>query len=98
VMAAKKLSLPRSVSNESSSSILSLLKNAAYFSMITIYAQGFHLLKVASETMKYNIELKNVARIWRGGCIIRSSLLEPIIKAYANNPSLTNIMTDNFFS
>ncbi len=97
-MAAKNLSLPHPVLNEPASSVLSLLKDAAYFSMITIYAQGFHLLKVASETMKYNIQLKNVARIWRGGCIIRSALLEPIMKAYMNNPSLVNIMTDNFFS
>lgn len=98
VMAAKKLPLPRAVLNESAPSILSALKSAAYFAMITIYAQGFHLLKVASETMKYNIELKNVARIWRGGCIIRSALLEPIMKAYSNNASLTNLMTDDFFS
>ena len=97
-MASKKLSLPRSVLNEPGSSILSAVKNAAYFSMIAIYAQGFHLLKVASEAMKYNIELKNVARIWRGGCIIRSALLEPIMKAFANNPSLTNLIIDNFFS
>jgi 6-phosphogluconate dehydrogenase len=97
-IAAKKLSLPRPVLNETTSSVLSSLKDAAYFSMMTIYAQGFQLLKVASETMKYNIELKNVARIWRGGCIIRSALLEPIMRSYWDNPALTNLITDNFFS
>jgi len=66
--------------------------------MITIYAQGMHMLKIASDKMKYNITLKDVARIWRGGCIIRSSMLEQIMQAYQRNSSLTNLITDNFFA
>ncbi|HYV95130.1 MAG TPA: NADP-dependent phosphogluconate dehydrogenase [Chitinophagales bacterium] len=96
--ASKKLPFTRPELNLNSTLILSSLKDAAYFSLITIYAQGMHLLKAASDKMKYNIVPQHIARIWRGGCIIRSALLEQIMEAYQRNPSLSNLITDDFFS
>ena len=74
------------------------LENALYFGFITAYAQGMALLKAASDEMNYNLNLSDVARIWRGGCIIRSGLLEPIRSAYAKQPDLPNLFMDDYFS
>ena len=50
--------------------------------MIITYAQGMALLAVASDKYKYHLDLEAVARIWRGGCIIRAALLEDICAAF----------------
>ncbi|MEJ7664180.1 MAG: hypothetical protein WKG07_33950 [Hymenobacter sp.] len=52
--------------------LLKQLEQAFYFSMIMSYAQGMHLLAKASDEYKYDLELATIAKIWRGGCIIRS--------------------------
>ena len=62
--------------------------------MITIYAQGFALLAVASAKYKYNFDLEAVARIWRGGCIIRAALLEDICAAFRVRRDLPNLLLD----
>ncbi len=54
------------------------LEQALYFAMITSYAQGLHLLWQASITYEYDLKLDEIAKIWRGGCIIRAELLEDI--------------------
>jgi len=95
ISAEKKLAFTRSSFKINSAEILPKLKDAIYFSMITIYAQGMHLLKVASDEMKYGIDLQSVARIWRGGCIIRAALLEEIMNAYHRDKTLTNLITDD---
>src|SRR5664280_2557343 len=61
---------------------LTQLCRALYAAMIITYAQGMALLGVASETCKYHLNLEAVARIWRGGCLIRASLLEDICAAF----------------
>ena len=58
------------------------MKNALYAGMIATYAQGLALLQKASATYDYDLDLEAVARIWRGGCIIRAALLEDIRTAY----------------
>jgi len=75
-----------------------LLRNALYFGMLATYAQGMALLQAASKTYDYNLDLEEVAKIWRGGCIIRADLLEPIRSAYQNNRNLPNLMVDPHFS
>ena len=52
------------------------------------------LLSVASEKLAYHFPLEAVASIWRGGCIIRSALLEEIRRAYIENPKLPNLLLD----
>ncbi len=70
------------------------LEQAFHFSMITIYAQGMHLLYKASEEHQYNLQLDQVAKIWRGGCIIRSKFLEDIFSAFQKNENLTHLFLD----
>jgi 6-phosphogluconate dehydrogenase len=68
------------------------MEEAVYFAMITAYAEGMALLRAASAKYKFGLNLEEVAKIWRGGCIIRSSFLEQIKAAFATQPDLPNIM------
>jgi len=77
---------------------LSQLGHALFGAMITIYAQGFALLAVASAKYKYNLDLEAVARIWRGGCIIRAALLEDICAAFRVRRDLPNLLLDSNLS
>ena len=72
-------------------------RDALQFAFILAYGQGLHLLHEASKTYSYNINIAEVARIWKGGCIIRSSLLNEIRKAYVANNSLNNIIHSPVF-
>jgi len=78
--------------------IAKAVEEALYFSFIVCYAQGMHLLAEASEELNYNLDLEGIARIWRGGCIIRAELLEQIRKAYSADSSLKNMMGSAQFS
>jgi 6-phosphogluconate dehydrogenase len=71
------------------------IKNALYAAMIIAYTQGMALLAQASKTYEYGLDLETVARIWRGGCIIRAALLENIRSAYQSNPNLENMLLDD---
>jgi 6-phosphogluconate dehydrogenase len=71
-----------------------LLHDAFYFATVICYAQGFALLQKASSELDMDIPLPDVIRIWRGGCIIRSVLLEKFYKVYKKNPQLTNMLLD----
>lgn len=71
------------------------LEQALYFTMITSYAQGLHLLWQASKTYEYELNLHEIAKIWRGGCIIRAELLEDIYQAYSKNPELEHLFADS---
>lgn len=70
------------------------LEQALYFAMITSYAQGLHLLEAASKEFKYELNLKEISQIWRGGCIIRAVLLEDIYQAYKKQPELPHLYSD----
>ena len=74
------------------------LKNALLSSFIITYAQGMSLLQTASIEKNYGLNLSDIARIWRGGCIIRSALLEEMRRAYAENPQLPNLILDDKFA
>ncbi|MEQ8168638.1 MAG: decarboxylating NADP(+)-dependent phosphogluconate dehydrogenase [Candidatus Eremiobacterota bacterium] len=67
-------------------------------SKITSYAQGMSMLSAASKEYNYNLNLHEIAQIWKGGCIIRSTLLEPIKQAFLKNPSLENLYMDEYFN
>jgi len=70
------------------------LEDAFYFSMISAYAQGMHLLVQASKEYQYDLQLQEIAKIWRGGCIIRATFLADIYKAYDNNNALEHLFGD----
>jgi 6-phosphogluconate dehydrogenase len=71
------------------------LEQAFYFSMIISYAQGMHLLANASAEYKYDLKLDQIAKIWRGGCIIRSLFLNNIYNAYQHDPNLAHLLLDS---
>ncbi len=73
------------------------IHSALYASKICSYAQGFSLLKAAAKEYDWEIEYGEMAKIWRGGCIIRAIFLNDITKAFAQNGTLQNIMLDEFF-
>jgi len=70
------------------------LGRALWAAAIITYAQGLALLKAASVKYAYGLDLHAVARIWRGGCIIRAAALEQIGLAYHNRPALPNLLLD----
>ncbi len=73
---------------------LTQLGRALLAGMMIIYAQGMALLVVASDKYKYALDLEAVARIWRGGCIIRAALLEDICAAFRARRDLPNLLLD----
>ncbi|MHB8520005.1 MAG: NADP-dependent phosphogluconate dehydrogenase [Limisphaerales bacterium] len=77
---------------------LTRLGRAFFAAMIITYAQGMALLAVASEKYKYHLDLEAVARIWRGGCIIRAALLEDICAAFRARCDLPNLLLDSNLS
>jgi len=78
--------------------IIDDLGNALHYAIIITYAQGMELLHVASKAYDYKINLEQVAKIWRGGCIIRSASLELFRKAFAKNPQIQNLLLDEEIS
>lgn len=73
------------------------LHDAVYFGMAISYVQGLHLLQTASQAYWYGIDLAEVTRIWKGGCIIRSAMLSDIREAYLRTPGLANLLLDRSF-
>lgn len=74
--------------------IVRQIGNALYFSMIMAYAQGMTLIRAASSAYGYAISLRDVARIWRGGCIIRARFLDTIAQVFGAKPDLPNLLLD----
>jgi len=74
--------------------LLTALEQAFYFTMIISYSQGMHMLSLASAEYKYDLKLDEIAKIWRGGCIIRSKFLENIYGAYGKNKGLEHLLLD----
>jgi 6-phosphogluconate dehydrogenase len=83
---------------EDKNELVKWMEQALYFSIVTAYAQGMALLQVASKKYKYDFKLENIAAIWRGGCIIRASLLEDIRSAFSQQPDLSNLLLNDTFS
>lgn len=73
------------------------LKDAVYASKIISYTQGFDLLREADKEHGWNLDFKEIAMIWRGGCIIRSVFLDNIKEAYERKHDLENLLLDKFF-
>jgi len=74
------------------------IHEALYASEIIAYAQGFSLLRAATKRYGFNLNMSNIAKIWRGGCIIRSKILETIKSVFEEKPDLTNLLLDEHFS
>src|SRR5712691_10119565 len=74
------------------------VRDALYASKIISYAQGMELLRSGSTTYEWNLNLSDIATIWRGGCIIRAKFLNRIVEAYRRNPALHNLLLDRYFT
>jgi 6-phosphogluconate dehydrogenase len=68
------------------------LGRALYAAVIVTYGHGMAQLVKASETYDYGLDMNVVARIWRGGCIIRSAILDTIMAAFRQTPGLSNLL------
>jgi 6-phosphogluconate dehydrogenase len=80
--------------NSSKDEVIKQAHDALYFATLICYAQGLAMLHKASGELKMDIPLQDVVKIWRGGCIIRSTLLEVFYQAYSKNKALPNILLD----
>ena len=94
---AEKLYGKPEVSKVDKDKLESLCEQALYFSFIMAYTQGLHQLAEASKEYAYELDLAEIAKIWRAGCIIRAELLDDIMKAYHANPSLENLLLSEDF-
>lgn len=74
--------------------LVTALHDALHAAMICAYAQGFALLRAASAEYAYALDYSEIAKIWRGGCIIRAAFLEKVRAAFVSNPQLPNLLMD----
>jgi 6-phosphogluconate dehydrogenase len=77
--------------------LIGAVHDALLAAKICSYAQGLQLIQAGSDKYKWGITLKEIARIWKGGCIIRARLLDDIMRAYERDAGLANLMLDEQF-
>jgi len=77
--------------------MINAVHDALYASKICSYAQGFALIRAGSEQYRWKINLSELSRIWKGGCIIRARFLDDIKQAYQRQPDLQNLLMDPNF-
>ncbi len=75
-----------------------LLMDAVVLATIASYAQGMDILRLASDEYDYDLDMPAIAQIWKGGCIIRSTLLSRIQDAFKKDPKLSNLILDSWFT
>lgn len=92
IAASKELTGPTAKFDGDVKAFISKIRDALYCSKICSYAQGMALLSMASQEFGYDLDLGEIARIWKGGCIIRAGFLNKIKKAFSDNPSLPNLL------
>ena len=97
ITAAEILTGPSTPFNGNKESAVQYIHDALYASKIISYAQGFMLMRHASEDHDWNLNYGNIALVWRGGCIIRSRFLGNIKQAFTKQPGLDNLLLDGFF-
>jgi 6-phosphogluconate dehydrogenase len=97
ITTAEKYAMAKDTATVDKDELVNDCKEALQFGFILAYAQGLHLLYEASKTYNYNVQIAEVVRVWKGGCIIRSSLLNDIRKAYLEDSTLTNIIQSPVF-
>jgi len=94
---AKAFSIPVSAYRGNRDSFVNAVGDALYVAKICSYAQGMALLRRANEEYHYNLDYSEIARIWRGGCIIRARFLDDVRAAFKQDPNLSNLLIAPFF-
>jgi len=97
VAASKKLSGPDGKYTGDKKEFIKAIHDALYASKICSYAQGFALMAAAAKEYNWNLNLGQIAMIWRGGCIIRAHFLNRIKEAYDRKADLTNLLLAPYF-
>ncbi|UXS35849.1 NADP-dependent phosphogluconate dehydrogenase [Staphylococcus delphini] len=97
VNASKVLNGPSAAFDGNKEEFLEKIRRALYMSKICSYAQGFDQMKTASKINEWNLQLGDLAMIWREGCIIRAQFLQKIKDAYDNDNNLQNLLLDGYF-
>jgi 6-phosphogluconate dehydrogenase len=97
VAASKVLHGPKAGFTGDRGKLVKAIEQALYASKITSYAQGLSLMQQASAEYKYELRPRDIAKIWRAGCIIRATLLGDIMSAFERKPDLTNLLLDDRF-
>ncbi|MGV3041510.1 NADP-dependent phosphogluconate dehydrogenase [Staphylococcus rostri] len=97
VHASTLLNGPEAAFTGDKAAFLEKIRRALYMSKICSYAQGFDQMKAASEENDWNLQLGELAMIWREGCIIRAQFLQKIKDAYDKDANLQNLLLDDYF-
>ncbi|MAT16462.1 MAG: phosphogluconate dehydrogenase (NADP(+)-dependent, decarboxylating) [Planctomyces sp.] len=97
VRASKVLSGPEGKYSGDKKSFINDVRDALYASKLCSYAQGYVQLNAAAEEFGWKLNNGDIALLWRGGCIIRSTFLQDIKNAFDTNPELENLLLDDFF-
>lgn len=84
-------------SNIDRNEFIEKVRKALYLAKVVSYAQGFALLKEAAKQYNWDLDFEAIAKIFRGGCIIRARFLNRIAEAYTKNPKLDNLLLDDYF-
>lgn len=95
--AARILPKQKIAFNGDTQAMIAAIHDALYAAKIISYAQGYRMLREAAEEYGWSLNYGEIALMWRGGCIIRSSFLNDIKHAYDTNPQLENLLLDDFF-
>ncbi len=98
VHASKVLKGPTGRYNRNRQALLDHLNKALYAAKICSYAQGFQLLRAASNEYGWKLNYGQIALLWRGGCIIRARFLDRINDAFLADPALTNLLLAPHFT
>ncbi len=96
--ASRILTGPADAGNDDSGGFVEAVRDALYCSKICAYAQGFQLMRAAQAEYGWTLDFGQIARIWRGGCIIRAVFLQKITEAYKREPDLANLLLDPYFA
>jgi 6-phosphogluconate dehydrogenase len=92
VAASRQLTGPTGKYEGDPKAFITMIRDALYCSKICSYAQGMALMGTASKEFGYGLNLSEIARIWKGGCIIRAGFLNKIKDAYKEDPNLPNLL------
>ncbi|RMF28021.1 MAG: decarboxylating NADP(+)-dependent phosphogluconate dehydrogenase [Chloroflexi bacterium] len=95
--AAQVLSGPQGRFSGDRETFINAVGDALYAAKVCTYAQGMALLREASRAYGYDLNYGEIARIWRGGCIIRARFLDDVRAAFAEEPDLPNLLLAPFF-
>jgi 6-phosphogluconate dehydrogenase len=96
--ASKILHGPKAAFKGDKKALIEDLRKALFAAKVVSYAQGYALMRSASEEYRWELNYGGIALMWRGGCIIRSVFLGKIKEAFDKNPDIANILLDPYFT